>query len=316
MPVSPADIAAAAQRIAGHVWRTPLLRLPGAVLGVDVAELWLKLEHLQRGGSFKARGMFNRMLAQPIPAAGVVVASGGNAGIAVATAARALGVHCEVFLPGNSTPAKRAALAALGAAVQVQGAAYADALAACLQRQAASGALLMHAYDQAEVVAGAGTLAAEIEAQAGGLPDRLLVSVGGGGLVAGLAAGFEGRTRVEALEPTGSPTLHAAREAGEPVDVAVSGVAADALGARRIGAVAWPICQRLVAAAHLVPDAAIVAAQQALWRELRLAVEPAAALGLAALACGVVRPQPHERVALVLCGANFDPASLTVPARA
>ena len=182
LAVSLDDIAAASRRIAGHVRCTPLLRLPGAALGLDIAELWLKLEHLQRGGSFKARGMFNRMLAQPIPAAGVVVASGGNAGIAVATAARALGVACEVFLPGNSTAAKRAALAALGAAVQVRGEAYADALAACLQRQAETGALLMHAYDQPEVVAGAGTLAAEIEDQAG-LPDRVLVSVGGGGLV-------------------------------------------------------------------------------------------------------------------------------------
>ena len=169
----------------------------------------------------------------------------------------------------------------------------------------------MHAYDQAEVVAGAGTLGAEIEHEAG-LPDRVLVSVGGGGLVAGIAAWFAGRTRVEALEPVGAPTLHAAREAGTPVDVTVGGLAADALGARRIGDIAWPICQRDVAASHLVPDAAIVAAQRLLWRELRLAVEPAAALGLAALACGAVRPARDERVALVLCGANFDPASLNV----
>jgi len=303
-------IRAAARRIQGHVRSTPLLRLPGAALGVDVAELWLKLEHLQRGGSFKARGMFNRMLAQPIPTAGVVIASGGNAGIAVATAAQALGVRCEVFLPELSPPAKRAALAALGAQVQVGGAAYADALAACLRRQAASGALLMHAYDQPEVVAGAGTLAAEIEDEAG-LPERLLVSVGGGGLVAGIAAWCAGRARVDALEPVGSPTLHAARAAGEPVDVAVGGLAADALGARCIGTIAWPITQRYVAAAHLVPDAAITAAQQQLWRALRLAVEPAAALPLAALRAGLVATQPHERVALVLCGANFDPSTLS-----
>jgi threonine dehydratase len=191
----------------------------------------------------------------------------------------------------------------------VGGAAYADALAACLQRQAHSGALLMHAYDQPEVVAGAGTLALEIEADAG-LPDRVLVSVGGGGLIGGVAAWFAGRCRVEALEPVGSPTLHAARAAGEPVDVAVGGLAADALGARRLGTVAWPLCQRFVAAAHLLDDAAIAAAQQALWRELRLLVEPAAALPLAALQGGAVRPQPGERVALVLCGANVDPSSL------
>ena len=307
--VTPDTIRAAALRLAGHVRHTPLLRLPGAALGIPVAELWLKLEHLQRGGSFKARGMFNRMLSLPIPVAGVVVASGGNAGIAVAVAAQALGVHCEVFLPELSPVAKREKLAALGADVRVGGAAYADAYAACLQRQAQTGALLMHAYDQPEVVAGAGTLAAEVEAEAG-LPDRVLVSVGGGGLIAGMAAWFASRTRVEALEPTGSPTLHDARAAGRPVDVAVGGLAADALGARRIGSIAWPICQQHVAAAHLVPDAAITAAQQTLWRELRLAVELAAALPLAALQAGVVQPLPHERVLLVLCGANFDPASL------
>ena len=312
VPVAAVDraaIAAARRRIAGHLRRTPLLRLPGAALGIDVAELWLKLEHLQLAGSFKARGMFNRLLSQPIPAAGVVIASGGNAGIAAAAAARALGVPCEVFLPELASPAKRQRLADLGAAVFVQGAAYADALAACLRRQQETGALLMHAYDQAEVVAGAGTLAAEIEDEAG-LPDRVLVSVGGGGLVAGIAAWFAGRTRVEALEPRGAPTLHAAHAAGVPVDVAVSGLAADALGARRIGSIAWPICQRYVAAAHLVDDAAIDAAQGQLWRDLRLAVEPAAALPLAALVSGTVRPARHERVVLVLCGANFDPATL------
>jgi len=307
--ITPAHIAAAADRIRPHVRRTPLLTLPGAALGLPGVELWLKLEHLQASGSFKARGMFNRMLSLPIPPAGVVVASGGNAGIAVATAAQALGVACEVFIPELTSAAKRQRLAALGAVVQVGGATYADALAACLQRQAVSGALLMHAYDQLEVIAGAGTLALEIEADAG-LPDRVLVSVGGGGLIAGVAAWFAGRCRVEALEPVGSPTLHAARAAGGPVDVAVGGLAADALGARRLGAVAWPLCQRHVAASHLLDDAAIAAAQQTLWRELRLLVEPAAALPLAALQCGAVRPQAGERVALVLCGANVDPATL------
>jgi threonine dehydratase len=239
----------------------------------------------------------------------VVIASGGNAGIAVATAAQALGVRCEVFLPELSSETKRRALAALDATVVVGGAAYADALAACLLRQQHSGALLMHAYDQPEVVAGAGTLACEIEAEAG-LPDRVLVSVGGGGLIGGIAAWFAGRCRVEALEPVGSPTLHAARSAGAPVDVAVGGLAADALGARRIGSVVWPITQQFVAASHLVGEAAITAAQQTLWQRLRLAVEPAAALGLAALQTGLLLPQRHERVALVLCGANVDLGSL------
>lgn len=308
--ISRASIQAAQLRLQGHVRHTPLMRLPGAALGLNCAELWLKLEHLQRGGSFKARGMFNRMLVQPIPAAGVIIASGGNAGIAVADAARALGVRCEVYLPELAPPAKRAALAALQATVVVGGATYSDALAACQQRQQITGALWMHAYDQSEVVVGAGTLAAEIEQDAG-LPDRVLVSVGGGGLIAGVAAWFDNRCRVEALEPVGAPTLHAARVAGEPVDVAVGGLAADALGARRIGSIAWPICQRQVAAAHRVPDAAIAEAQKLLWTELRLAVEPAAALPLAALRSGIIQPLAHERVALVLCGANFDAASLS-----
>jgi threonine dehydratase len=308
--IGPVDIAAARLRIAGDVRTTPLWRLPGAALGVAVAELWLKLEHLQIGGSFKARGMFNRLRSAAIPAAGAVIASGGNAGIAAAAAARALGVPCEVFVPELASAAKRQALAALGARVYVEGAQYVDALAACLRRQQTTGALLMHAYDQPEVVAGAGTLAAEMEEQAGGLPDRVLVSVGGGGLIAGIAAWVAGRARVEALEPRGAPTLHAARAAGEPVDVQVSGLAADALGARRIGAIAWPICQRFVADAHLLDDAAILDAQRLLWREFRLAVEPAAALPLAALRSGALWPAPHERIALVLCGANLDPASL------
>jgi len=303
------SIRAAAARIAGDVRRTPLWRLPGRAFGLEVAELWLKLEQLQASGSFKARGMFNRMRSLPLPAAGVIVASGGNAGIAVATAARALGARCEVFVPEVSSPAKQAALRALGASLRVQGASYADALAACLERQRETQALLMHAYDQPEVVAGAGTLALEIEQDAG-LPERVLVSVGGGGLVGGVAAWFDNRCRVEALEPALAPTLHAAREAGAPVDVAVSGIAADSLGARRIGAIAWQIAQRQVAAAHLLDDGAIRAAQLRLWREFRLAVEPAAALPLAALWSGAVRPAPHERVALVICGANVDPSTL------
>ncbi|MEO7335368.1 MAG: threonine/serine dehydratase [Caldimonas sp.] len=307
--ISRAEIAAAAQRIVGDVRHTPLLRLRGGEFDIDCAELWLKLEHLQVGGSFKARGMFNRMRSQPVPAAGVVIASGGNAGIAVACAARALGVRCEVFVPEVSSPAKRATLAELGAIVTVGGKGYSDALSASLERQARSGALLMHAYDQPEVVAGAGTLAAEVENEFG-LPDRALVSVGGGGLIAGIASWFEDRCRVEALEPELAPTLRRAREAGHPVDVDVSGIAADSLGARRIGAIAWQVTQRHVPAAHLLADDAIRAAQKLLWKQLRLAVEPAAALPLAALLGGQVRPSPHEKVLLVICGANMTTQSL------
>jgi len=309
MDITRDDIAAAARRIAGDVRRTPLLRIAGRDLGVACAELWLKLEHLQVSGSFKARGMFNRMRANAVPAAGVVIASGGNAGIAVAHAARTLGVRAEVFVPESSSEAKRARLAQLGAVVTVRGASYADALAASLERQRATGALLMHAYDQREVVEGAGTLAAEVEADAG-VADRALVSVGGGGLISGVAAWFAGRSRVEALEPALAPTLSAALAAGRPVDVAVSGIAADSLGARRIGEIAWAIAKRQVAASHLLADDAIRAAQRALWSELRLAVEPAAALPLAALTSGAVAPRREEKVLLVICGANVDPASV------
>lgn len=290
--------------------RTPLWQLPGSALGVPCAQVWLKLEHLQASGSFKARGMLHRLLSNPIPPAGVIVASGGNAGIATAAAARELGVRCEVFVPTVCSAAKQARLRELGADVVVTGAVYAEALQACLARQAQTGALLTHAYDQPEVVAGAGTLAREIEMQAGGVPDAVLVSVGGGGLIAGIAAWFEDRSRVVALEPELAPTLHRARAAGEPVDVDVSGVAADSLGARRIGALAWDITQRWVPQSVLLPDAAIRDAQRWLWKELKLAVEPAAALGLAALQSGAYVPQADQRVCLVLCGANVDPATL------
>jgi threonine dehydratase len=308
-PISRDEIVAARTRIAGSIRRTPLLRLRGRDLGVDCAELWLKLEQLQVGGSFKARGMFNRMLSNPLPEAGVVIASGGNAGIAVAVAARALGVRCEVFVPESSSPSKRAKLVELGAVLTVRGTSYADALAASIARQATTGALLMHAYDQREVVVGAGTLAAEVEEEAG-RPDRALVSVGGGGLIAGIAAWFQDRCWIDALEPEQAATLYRARKAGRPVDVEVSGIAADALGARRIGNIAWEVSQQYVDARHVLPDAAIGAAQRELWTMLRLAVEPAAALPLAALRTATVVPRKEEKVLLVVCGANVDPASL------
>lgn len=308
------DIEAAAARFAPHegafLRRTPLWKLPGAAFGVACAEVWLKLEHLQVSGSFKARGMLNRLLANPIPASGVIVASGGNAGIATAAAARRLGVRCEVFVPTVCSPAKQAKLRELGAQVVVGGEAYAQALDASVERQRRTGALVTHAYDQPEVVAGAGTLAREIE-QDGGRPGSVLVSVGGGGLVAGIASWFERAARVVALEPELAPTLHAARQAGSPLDVAVSGVAADSLGARRVGAIAWKVTQEHVGDSLLLPDAALREAQLTLWKEFKLAVEPAAALGLAALRTGAYRPAPDEKVCLVLCGANLDPATLS-----
>jgi threonine dehydratase len=305
------EIEAASHRFqqGNFIRRTPLWKLPGVAFGVNGVEVWLKLEHMHVVGSFKARGMLNWLLANPIPASGVIVASGGNAGIATAAAAKALGVKCEVFVPTVCSPAKQARLRELGAQVVVTGAVYAEALEECLARQQETGALLTHAYDQPEVVAGAGTLAQEIEEQ-GGRPDSVLVSVGGGGLIAGIAAWFDGNARVVALEPELAPTLHAARQAGERVDVAVSGVAADSLGAKRIGAIAWEITQRTVKDSLLLPDDAIRAAQLWLWKEMKLAVEPAAALPLAALQTGAYRPREGEKVCLIVCGANLDPATL------
>ena len=313
MSITPHDILLAAERIGPHVHQTPLWKLSSRALGLGADapefEVWLKLEHLQRSGSFKARGMFNRLLSNTIPAAGVIAASGGNAGIATALAAKALGVPAEIYVPSISSLAKRERLATLGARVVVGGDAYADALAACEARQHETGALMTHAYDQREVVAGAGTLAREIEQEAG-LPDTVLVSVGGGGLIGGIASWFEGRSRVVGLEPELAPTLHAARAAGHRVDVPVGGIAADSLGARRIGTIAWEVAQRHVADALLLSDDAIRAAQRFLWREFKLAVEPAAALPLAALQSGAVRPAAGERVCLIVCGANLDPATL------
>jgi threonine dehydratase len=291
---------------------TPLLCVPGAALGVACKEIRLKLEHLQVGGSFKARGMLNRLSSNVIPACGVIVASGGNAGIAAASAAQYVGVPCEVFLPEVSTQAKRDKLKSLGANVIVQGAVYADALAACLIRQRETGALLVHAYDQIEVVIGAGTVVAEMDGQTPTPTDSVLVSVGGGGLIAGVASWYAGTsTRVIALEPRLAPTLHAARAAGAPVEVGVSGVAADSLGAKRIGDIAWGVSQSGgIADSILLDDGAIRAAQLWLWKEMKIAVEPAAALGLAALQTGAYVPRADETVCLLICGANFDPASL------
>ena len=296
-------------RYSHFIHKTPLWKLPGKAVGADCAEVWLKLEHLQTGGSFKARGMLNRMISHTIPASGVVIASGGNAGIAVAAAAKELGVRCAVFVPEVSSAAKRARLAALGATVVVAGATYADAAKACVTHQTETGALMAHAYDQPEVLVGSGTLALEIEQQAG-VPDSVLVSVGGGGLIGGVASWFMQRSRVVALEPELAPTLHSARQAGQPVDVAVSGLAADSLGAKRIGDLAWEATQAHVRDALLLTDASIRAAQQWLWKELKLAVEPAAALPLAALHSGAYKPRTDEKVCLIICGANVDLSTL------
>ena len=302
-------ISQAAERIAPYLRITPV---------IDVREaghlLNLKLESLQVSGTFKARGAFNRLLgANPDTLqAGVVAASGGNHGIAVAHAARSLGVVAHIFVPLRAPQAKLDKLRALGARVQVVGERYADALAASEQFIALTGALRSHAYDQIETLAGQGTIALEWQRQTPDL-DTVLIAVGGGGLIGGIAAWFENKVKVVAVEPITCPTLHSALAAGRPVDTAVGGVAADSLGASRVGELMFPIAQRAVSSSVLVSDAAIVAAQHWLWDHLRIAAEPGGAAAMATLLSGAYQPGIDERVGVLICGANVDPASLTRP---
>jgi threonine dehydratase len=303
--LGPDRVAAMAAIIESHVRRTPVVsvRAFGAA-----APLVLKLESLQLAGSFKARGATAKLLTTTIPGAGVATASGGNHGIAVATVAAGLGLRAEIFIHTKTAPAKRARLEATGAVVNVGGESYAEAEAACRRHVAATGALWVPAYDDETVVAGAGTLARELEAQAE--LDTLLVAVGGGGLIGGCAAWYEGRVKIVGVETFGTPTLHHALAAGHPVDVEISGLGADALGARRAGEVPFAVARRHVDRVVLVEDQALRDAQRALWSELRVAAEPAGAASLAALLAGAYVPAAGERVGVLICGANVDPATL------
>jgi len=296
----------AARRIAGDIRRTPLLRLPP--WGV------LKLEMLQLSGSFKPRGAFNRMRAAGVGPAGVIAASGGNHGAAVAAAAQSLGVPAEIFVPEIAAEAKRERIRAYGARLVVGGASYDEARQASELRAAETGALMVHAYDQAEVLAGQGTVAREWEGQAPDLT-HLLIAVGGGGLLGGIAAWHAGSgVTLVAVEPEGCPGLHAALAAGRPVPAPVGGLAADSLGARQVGALMFPLAASLLAQGRLalatVTDEAIRAAQQALWREARLVAEPGGAAALAALISGAWVPPAGARVGVLICGANTDPAAV------
>jgi threonine dehydratase len=306
--ISTADVELAAARIRGRVRRTP-------VFAAD-DDVWFKLEQLQHTGSFKARGAFNRIIAAgELSAAGVVAASGGNAGLAVAYAAREFGLAARVFVPATAPVVKVAKLRQLGAAVELVGEKYAEAYDAAVKHAADSGALFCHPYDQPDICAGQGTLGLELLEQAGE-PDTILVAVGGGGLLAGVAAAVEGRARVVGVEPRTCPTLNAALAAGAPVPVEVSGVAADSLGAPRLGDIAFAVATRTGAGSVLVDDTTVIEARAALWDRYRLAVEPGGATAFAALLGGAYRPAPGERVAVVLCGANTDPATLTSPSAA
>ncbi|MCI2416452.1 threonine/serine dehydratase [Saccharopolyspora sp. K220] len=305
------DVQAAAARISDRVRTTALITVDDLLPG---AAVWLKLEQSQHTGSFKARGAFNRILATAerggVPDSGVVAASGGNAGLAVAYAAAQLGIPAEVYVPENAPAVKVAKLRQFGAKVVQVGQRYLDAYEAASQRVAASGALFCHAYDQPEIVAGQGTLGWEIRQQSGDEVDTILVAVGGGGLMAGIAAATEGRAKVVGVEPKAAPTLHEALTAGEPVDVEVSGVAADSLGASRIGEIAFAVAARAGVRSVLVSDDEITQARRELWQRYRLIVEHGTAAAVAALITGAYRPADGERIAIVLCGANTDPSDL------
>lgn len=309
--ITKVDVADAAARIAGRFRRTPLAPVePGGLFGTT----WLKCEYMQHTGSFKARGALNRVLAaqqagELDPAVGVVAASGGNAGLAVAYAARACGVPATIFVPATAPAFKVDKLRGLGARVEQHGTEYAMAYEA-VKHSADVGAVYCHAYDQAEMVAGAGTIGLELLADIPGGFDTVLVAVGGGGLMAGIATAVAGQARVVGVEPELAPSLHAALAAGQPVDVAVSGVAVDSLGARRVGDIGYAVAVRDGVHSVLVSDDDIVAARRALWADRRIVLEHGAAAALAALSSGAYCPAADERVVVIACGANTDPTDL------
>ena len=310
--ISRDDIGVTHDTIRPWIRRTPVLRIELSDLDPGHAGLpavTLKLEQLQCAGSFKARGAFANLLLRKVPAAGVVAASGGNHGVAVAYAAHRRGVPARIFVPTVSAPAKMERIRQLGADLVVTGDRYADALAAAQEWMGSSGAMSVHAYDQRETLLGQGTLALELAGQGGDL-DTVLVPVGGGGLIGGVAAWFGGQVRVIGVEPDGAPTLTRARAEGRPADAPAGSVAADALAPRRVGELMFPLTQAYVQDVVLVGDASILAAQQALWRAARIAAEPAASVGVAALLSGAYKPAPGEQVAVVISGANLTPSQL------
>jgi threonine dehydratase len=304
--VTRAAIAALEPELRRYVRRTPVVVVDSADFGLAPGPLTLKLEVLQHSGSFKARGAFANLLRRPIPPAGVVAASGGNHGAAVAYAARRLGVPATIFVPEVAAPAKIARIRGYGADLVVGGARYADALAASEAHVARTGALPIHAFDQPETLLGQGTLGAELDEVAGTV-DTLLVAVGGGGLIAGIAAWFAGRLRIVAVESDGAPTLHAAFAAGRPVDAPTEGIAADSLAPARVGDLVFPIVRAHVdPTVVLVCDADIAAAQAALWDTLRIVAEPGGAAAFAAVLSGRYRARAGERLAVLVCGGNVD----------
>jgi threonine dehydratase len=296
-------IAATSALIAPHVRRTPVLEIGRRDHGLGDVAVFAKLELLQHAGSFKTRGAFSNLLSRPVPPAGVAAASGGNHGVSVAYAAMTLGLPATIFVPGITPPAKLERIRAYGASLVVAGDRYADALEACEAMITTSGALSVHAFDQPETLLGQGTLGMELEDQ---LPqiDTLLIAVGGGGLIGGIAAWFAGRVRIVGVEPFGSPTLTRALEAGRPVDAPAEGIAADSLAPKRAGTLMLPYAQRYVERVVLVDDDAIRAAQRALLDALTVVAEPGGAAAYAALHSRAYVPQPGERIGVIVCGGN------------
>ena len=306
--IAQTDISAAMARIAPQIRRTPVLRLAPHELGTE-HPVTLKLEFLQVTGSFKPRGAFNRLLSNAVPAAGVVAASGGNHGAAVAFAAQSLGVPAEIFVPAPTPAVKRTRIEGFGARLVVGGASYEEARIASETRAAETGAMLVHAYDQQEVLAGQGTIGLELEQDAPELT-HVLIAAGGGGLFGGIGAWYAGRTGLVVVEPEACATLTTAQKAGAPVDVPVGGIAADSLGARRAGRLAFDVLRATNATCVTLPDEAIIAARRWLWEKLRIVAEPGGAAALAALLSGAWRAPAGARIGIVLCGANCDPGSV------
>jgi len=297
------EIAQTKRLIRPHIRRTPIIEADAADFGLTTARLSFKLELLQHAGSFKTRGAFTNLLTREVPKGGVVAASGGNHGAAVAYAAMKLGIPAKIFVPTISSPAKIQRIRDYRAELVVTGDRYADALAASEVWAQQSGALSIHAYDQRETLLGQGTIGLEIEQQSPDI-DTLLVAVGGGGLIAGIAAWFGGKVRVVGVEPEASPTLTMALKAGGPVDAPAGGIAADSLAPRRVGTLVYPIAKRYVDHVVLVADDEIKSAQLALWETLRVVAEPGGAAAFAALLSGRYEPQPNERVGVLLSGGN------------
>lgn len=303
LAVSRAEIDETAKLIAPYVRKTPVIQVAAADFGLAGLPLTFKLELLQHAGSFKSRGAFANLLLRQVPKAGVVAASGGNHGAAVAFAAKAMGVPAKIFVPKIASPAKIAQIRSYGTELVVEGERYADALALSEQWVAESGAMPVHAFDQRETLLGQGTVGKEFAEQAPEV-DTILVAVGGGGLIGGMAAWIAGTKKIVAVEPEAAPTLNMARKAGKPVDAPAGGLAADSLAPRQVGQLMFPIAETHVAEVVLVPDEAIARAQQELWRALRLVAEPGGAASFAALLTGRYKPAPGERVGVLLCGGN------------